>query len=93
MNTKEVKNLIKSLEAAKEKAAKRDFEVTITETRQKTVTVMAKDKREAEDAVYASYTGNEHDLYAEHITGVEFEAKRPEREVSLSGKGKEDAVL
>jgi len=86
MNTNEVKSLVKSLEAAKEKAALRDFEVTITETLKMTVTVAAKDQHEAEQIVSDNWRNSEYILDADNFIGVEFEAKRPERELSLSGK-------
>ena len=86
-------SLAENLEAAKEKAALREFEVTITETLKMTVTVEAADRHEAEQIVSDNWRNSEYILDADHFIGVEFEAKRPEREVSLSGKGKEDTVL
>ena len=68
------KTLHDKLEAAKEKAALREFEVTITETLQKTVTVEAKSREEAEEIVHERYKDSEYILDADHFKDVEFKA-------------------
>jgi len=82
-----------NLEAAKEKAAKQDFEVTITETLQMTVTVRAKDRDDAERIAEKNWKNTDYILDADSFVGVEFEAKIPEREHLRTGKGKGDTVL
>jgi hypothetical protein len=66
--------LFNKLEAAKEKAALREFDVTITETLQKTVTITAKDQCEAELIVQDEWDNQEHIIDAEHFKGVTFTA-------------------
>jgi hypothetical protein len=68
------KGLIDKLDVAKEKAALREFEVTITETLQKTVTVTAKDRCEAEEMVQDQWDNQDHILDADSFKGVTFEA-------------------
>ena len=75
------------LEAAKEKTALREFEVTITETLQTKITVEAKSQSEAEGMVEDGWNGNEYILDADHFTGVKFEAALVKRE--LPGRGEE----
>ena len=60
--------------AAKEKAALREFEVTITETLQKTVIVEAKSRDEAEEKVNDEWKNGDYILDADHFKGVTFEA-------------------
>ena len=62
------------LEAAKEKAALRDYEVTITETLQMKVTVQAKDRDEAEQMVSAGWKDSEYVLDADNFIGADFSA-------------------
>jgi len=76
------KTLHDKLEAAKEKAALREFEVTITETLKMTVTVSAKDRDEAEQIVSDNWKNSEYILDAENFIGVEFEAAPVKREHS-----------
>ena len=86
-------SLTDRLEAAKEKAALREFEVTITETLKMTVTVEARDRLEAEQTVSDNWRNSEYILDADHFIGVEDEAKKPERGLARSGKGKEAPAL
>jgi len=51
-----------------------NYEVTITETLQKTVTVMATDQCEAEEMVQDEWDNQDHILDADHFKGVRFEA-------------------
>ena len=85
--------LMEKLEAAKEKAAERQFEVTITELLKKTVTVVAKDKFEAEQTVSDFWRNSMYILDADDFHSVEFEAKQVGRVRLPSAKGKEDNVL
>ena len=61
-----------------------DYDVTITETLKKTVTVEAMDKVEAEEIVTDAWRNSEHILDADNFIGVEFEAKPTERELAHS---------
>jgi len=70
------------LEAAKEKAALREFDVTITETLQMTVTVMAADQCEAEEMVEAAWNNSDYILDADHFVGADFDAAPVKRERS-----------
>jgi len=73
--------MLEKLEAAKEKASMREFEVTITETLQMTITVDAKDQCEAEIIVEERWNDSEFILDAEHFKGAKFEAVAVKREV------------
>ena len=75
------------LEAAKEKTALKEFEVTITETLQMKVTVEARNQSEAEGMVEEGWIGNEYLLDADHFKGAKFEAALVKRE--LPGRGEE----
>ena len=68
------KTLQEKLEAAKEKVAVREFEVTITETFQMKVTVEAKDQAEAEQIVNDKWNECEYLIDAEYFTGAAFNA-------------------
>ena len=68
---------IKKLEAAKEKAALTEFEVTITETSKMTVTIEAKTREEAEKIVSDNWHNDEYLIDAEHFKGATFEAEPP----------------
>ena len=72
------RNLLGKLEAAKEKAAEKanlmEFEVTITETLQKKVTVSAISQCEAEEMVQEAWDNGDHILDADHFTGAKFDA-------------------
>ena len=87
------KSFATKLEAAKEKAAMREFEVTITETLKMTVTVEAKNRDEAEQIVSDNWRNSDYILDADNFTGVEFDAAPVKRELALGGKGKEDTIL
>ena len=50
------------------------FEVTITETLQQSVTVMAKSTREAEETVEREWGKQDHVLDSDNFVGVKFEA-------------------
>jgi len=81
------------LEAAKEKAALREFEVTITETLEKVVTVMARNQCEAEEMVQDEWDSQVHILDAEHFTGVKFDAAPAKPELARGSKGKGENAL
>ena len=79
--------LHEKLEAAKEKTALSEFEVTITETLQMKVTVEARNQSEAEGMVEEGWIGNEYLLDADHFKGAKFEAALVKRE--LPGRSEE----
>ena len=83
------RTLAEKLEAAKEKAELKDFEVTITETLQITVTVRAKDQCDAELMVQDAWDNAEYILDADHFKGVSFDASPVEKELRLSRVGDE----
>jgi ABC-type enterochelin transport system substrate-binding protein len=76
------RTLHEKLAAAKEKANLREFDVTITETLQMTVTVKAKSREEAERIVSEKWHDDEYLIDAEHFKGVAFEAAGNKREHS-----------
>jgi hypothetical protein len=80
------KTLQEQLEAAKEKVASREFEVTITEILQTTVTVKAKSRDEAEQIVSDNWKNSEYILDADDFQGVEFKAASVKPERSRSGE-------
>jgi hypothetical protein len=86
-------SLADKLGAAKEKAAQRDYEVTITETLQMKVTVTAKSRLEAEQMVQDAWDGSEYILDADHFQGVKFDAALLKPELSRGSKGKEEHAL
>jgi hypothetical protein len=86
-------SLTEKLAAAKEKAAERQFEVTITELLKKTVTVVAKDKFEAEQMVSDFWRNSMYILDADDFHSVEFEANQAGRVRLPPAKGKEGNVL
>jgi len=86
-------NLIDKLNVAKEKASLHEFEVTITETLQKKVTVTAKTQLEAEQTVQDDWYDSEHILDASHFTCVNFDAALVINELSHGSKGKESTLL
>ena len=67
-------SMMEKLGAAKEKAALREFEVTITETLEKKVTVMAGDRLEAEQIVNDEWDDSVHILDDSHFIRAEFKA-------------------
>ena len=62
------------LETAKEKTSRMEFDVKITETLEKIITVNAKSRDEAEQIVNNSWRAGDYILDAECFTGVEFTA-------------------
>ena len=80
------KTLQEKLEKAKEKAAVREFEVTITETSKMTVTVEAKSREEAEKIVSDNWNNDEYLIDAEHFSGVTFEAAALKHNKSRNGE-------
>jgi len=85
--------LADKLVAAKEKAALRDFEVTITETLEKKVTIRARDRLEAEMIAQGEWDDSKHILDADNFTGVRFDAAPMKPELARGGKGKGDNAL
>jgi len=81
------------LEAAKERAALREFEVTITETLEKVVTVMAKNQCEAEEIVQDEWDNQVHILDADNYVGVKFDAAPAKPELTRGSKGKGENAL
>lgn len=69
----------------------RKIDITITETLQKVVTVVASNQSEAEQIVSDQWKNSDHILDADHFVGVEFIASRDEHELSrganLHGEG------
>ena len=63
----------------------KEYDVTITETLQRTVTVEAESQQEAEDLVHDAWNGQEYVLDAEDFIGVEFQTtdERERQESSL----------
>ena len=78
--------LLDKLDVAKDKAAMREFEVTITETLQMKVTVMAKDQCEAEEMVEGRWNDSEFILDANHFQGAKFDAIPIKRELATRGE-------
>ena len=60
----------------------KEYDVTITETLEKTVTVEAASKAEAEEMVRQQYYNSEYILDSENFTGVDFKLV-DEREINL----------
>jgi len=77
-------SLLDKLDAAKEKAALKEFKVTITETLKMTVTVEAKDRLEAEQIVSDAWDDGNYILDADHFVGAEFEAVPVGKEHKIS---------
>ena len=73
-------------DAAEKNAGPNEFDVTITETLKKTVTVEAADSGEAEEIVSDGYRKSEYILDADHFTGVVFEASPNGRELARDGE-------
>lgn len=76
------KSLLTELEANKKKAALREFEVTITETLEKTVTVEAANELEATELVETEWRNSDHILDADNYVGVTFNASPVKKELS-----------
>ena len=63
----------------KEQRTSKNYEVTITETLQKTVTVEANSREEAERQVEENWNDSEYILDADSFVGVDFAARTNER--------------
>lgn len=70
----------------------KEFDIKIKETLEKTVTVEAENREEAEEMVRQSYFDGEHILDADNFTEVDFTVDA-EREVQLEEPEKLDALL
>lgn len=70
----------------------KEYDVKITETLEKTVTVEAASREEAEDAVKAAYYNSEYILDSENFTGVEF-GTQAEREIQQEQAPMMDVLL
>ena len=70
----------------------KEFDINITETLEKTVTVEAENREEAEEKVQQAYYNSEYILDSENFTGVKF-AVREEREIPLEQKETMDVLL
>jgi hypothetical protein len=81
------------LESAKEKAALREFEVTVIETLKMTVSVEAKDRNEAEQIVSDNWRNSEYILDADNFVGVEFVAAPAKPELARGSKRKGENAL
>ena len=68
-------SLLDKLGTAKDKASHMEFDVKITETLAKVVTVTARDRHEAEQIVNDNWRAGDYILDAENFAGVEFTAK------------------
>jgi len=86
-------SLADKLEAAKDRAATREFEVTITETLEKKIVITARDRLEAEMAAQDAWDNSEHVLDASHFVGVRFDAEPIKHELTLGNKKKGDNAL
>ena len=75
------------LEAAKEKAALRDFDVTITESLKMTVTVRATDELNARQIVSEAWDNGEYVLDYDHFAGADFEAT-PTKHIQVRGEAR-----
>lgn len=70
----------------------KEFDINITETLEKTVTVAAETREEAEEKVQQAYYNSEYILDFENFTGVNF-AVGEEREIPLEQKETMDVLL
>ena len=70
----------------------KEFDINITETLEKTVTVEAENREEAEEKVQQAYYNSEYILDSENFTGVKF-AVGEEREIPLEQKETMDVLL
>ena len=70
----------------------KEYDVKITETLEKMVTVEAASREEAEDAIKAAYYNSEHILDSENFTGVEF-GTQAEREIQHEQAPMMDVLL
>lgn len=62
----------------------KEYDVTITETLEKTVTVEAASKAEAEEMVRQQYYNSEYILDSENFTGVDFKLVASVKSISIS---------
>jgi len=69
-----------------EAAVLQEFDVTITETLQKIVTVTATGSHEAEQAVSDQWNNSEYVLDADNFVGVDFAAAKANRELARNGE-------
>lgn len=70
----------------------KEFDIKITETLEKTVTVHAESKQEAEEMVQDAYYNSEHILDSENFTGVDF-GTQAERDIQLGQYNTMDVLL
>lgn len=70
----------------------KEYDVKITETLEKTVTVQAESRDAAEEQVRTAYYNSEHILDAENFTGVEF-GTQTEREIQQEQAPQMDVLL
>lgn len=70
----------------------KEYDVKITETLEKTVTVQAESRDAAEEQVRTAYYNSEHILDAENFTGIEF-GTQAEREIQQEQAPKMDVLL
>ncbi|MEG0416564.1 MAG: DUF3846 domain-containing protein [Erysipelothrix sp.] len=70
----------------------KEFDIKITETLEKTVTVHAESKQEAEEMVQDAYYNSEHILDSENFTGVDF-GTQAERDIQLGQSNTMDVLL
>lgn len=70
----------------------KEFDIKITETLEKTVTVHADSKQEAEEMVQDAYYNSEHVLDSENFTGVDF-GTQDEREITFDQENMMDVLL
>ena len=80
------KTLKEKLNAGKEKAVVKEFDVIITETSKMTVTVEAKSREEAEKIASRNWHNDDYLIDAEHFSGVTFEAVPLKYDKSRSGE-------
>ena len=73
-----------------ENAGLKEFEVEITETLRRTVTVEAADRDEAEQIVSDNWRNSEYVLDADNFIGVEFEASKGGRELARDENHREE---
>lgn len=70
----------------------KEFDINIKETLEKTVSVVAESREDAEEAVRKAYFNSEYVLDAENFTGVNFSIQA-EREIQQEQKATMDVLL
>ena len=70
----------------------KEFDIKIKETLEKTVTVQAENRQDAEEMVRQAYFDGEHILDADKFVGVDFSVDA-EREVQLENQEKLNVLL